>query len=39
MKRLRTYLAVARQLAHIGVIRKSQFRVEFFCQVLMDILW
>jgi ABC-2 type transport system permease protein len=35
----RTYLAVARQLARIGVIRKSQFRVEFFCQVLMDVLW
>ena len=34
-----TYLAVARQLARIGIIRKSQFRVEFFCQVLMDLLW
>ena len=36
---MRTYLAVARQLVRIGVIRKSQFRVEFFGQVLMDVLW
>lgn len=33
------YLAVARQFARIGVIRKSQFRTEFFTQVLMDCLW
>ena len=33
------YLAVARQFVRIGVIRKSQFRVEFFCQVAMDCLW
>ena len=39
LARPRTYLAVARQLVRIGVIRKSQFRVEFFCQVLMDIFW
>lgn len=36
---VRSYLAVARQLVRIGIIRKSQFRVEFFCQVLMDVLW
>jgi ABC-2 type transport system permease protein len=39
IRRARKYLAVARQLVRIGVIRKSQFRVEFFCQVAMDILW
>ena len=33
------YLRVAGQYARIGVIRKSQFRVEFFTQVLMDCCW
>ncbi len=36
---LRKHLAIARQFARIGVIRKSQFRVEFFSQVVMDIVW
>jgi len=36
---LRRHLALARQFARIGVIRKSQFRVEFLCQVLMDCVW
>jgi ABC-type uncharacterized transport system permease subunit len=30
---------IALQLARVGVVRKSQFRVEFFCQVLMDFVW
>ena len=33
------YLGVARQFVRIGVIRKSQFRLEFFTQVVMDIIW
>jgi len=33
------HLALAREFARIGAIRKSQFRVEFFCQVLMDCVW
>jgi ABC-2 type transport system permease protein len=36
---LRQHLRLARQFARIGVIRKSQFRVEFACQVLMDCVW
>jgi ABC-2 type transport system permease protein len=30
---------IARELARIGVVRKSQFRFEFWCQVLMDCIW
>ncbi len=32
-------LAIARQFVRIGLIRKSQFRVEFLIQVLMDVCW
>jgi ABC-2 type transport system permease protein len=33
------YLRIAAQFARVGVIRKSQFRIEFWCQVIMDCLW
>lgn len=33
------HLRIAVQYARIGVIRKSQFRVEFWSQVLMDCCW
>ena len=33
------YGRIALQLARVGVVRKSQFRVDFFCQVLMDAFW
>jgi ABC-type uncharacterized transport system permease subunit len=33
------HLRIARELARIGVVRKSQFQVEFWCQVIMDCLW
>lgn len=33
------HLRIALQFARVGVIRKSQFRVEFWCQVVMDCLW
>lgn len=33
------YLRIARQFARIGAIRKSQFRVEFVSQILMDTVW
>ena len=36
---LRRYLRVARQFARIGVVRKTQFRVEFASQVVMDCIW
>jgi ABC-2 type transport system permease protein len=36
---VRRYLAVARQFLRIGLIRKSQLRLEFFTQVAMDCLW
>jgi len=36
---VRHYLGVGRQFVRIGVIRKSQFRLEFFTQVLMDCFW
>ena len=36
---VRHYLAVGRQFVRIGVIRKSQFRLEFVTQVLMDCIW
>lgn len=32
-------LAILRQQARIGVIRKSQLRVEFFSQVVLDCIW
>lgn len=36
---LRKHAAIARQFARIGLIRKSQFRVEFFSQIVMDCFW
>jgi ABC-2 type transport system permease protein len=36
---LRRHAAIGRQFARIGVLRKSQFRVEFLSQVLMDCFW
>ena len=39
MKELRRYLRILFHFARIGVIRKSQFRFEFWTQVVMDILW
>jgi ABC-type uncharacterized transport system permease subunit len=36
---LAQHLRIARELARIGVVRKSQFRIEFACQVIMDCLW
>lgn len=39
VREVRRYLAIAGQFARIGVIRKSQFRVEFFTQVVMDCVW
>lgn len=36
---LRQHRAIAREFIAIGLIRKSQFRVEFLMQVLMDTCW
>jgi ABC-2 type transport system permease protein len=33
------HLRIAAELARVGVVRKSQFKVEFWCQVVMDFLW
>jgi ABC-2 type transport system permease protein len=33
------HAAIGAQFARIGVIRKSQFRVEFFSQIVMDCFW
>lgn len=33
------HLRLAREFARVGVIRKSQFRVEFLTQVVMDTAW
>jgi ABC-type uncharacterized transport system permease subunit len=33
------HLRIAAELARVGVVRKSQFKVEFWCQVIMDFLW
>ena len=30
---------VARELARVGIVRKSQLQLEFWCQVIMDCLW
>lgn len=37
--RLRVHLGIARQFARAGIVRKSQFRTEFFSQVVMDCIW
>jgi ABC-2 type transport system permease protein len=39
VRALRRHLRLAGQFVRIGVIRKAQFRVEFFSQVLMDAVW
>jgi len=36
---LRHHVAIARQFVRIGIIRKSQFRVEFLSQIVMDMIW
>jgi len=33
------YLRIARELARVGVVRKSQLQAEFWFQVIMDCLW
>lgn len=33
------HLRIARALARVGVVRKSQFKVEFWAQVIMDCVW
>jgi len=33
------YLRIARELARVGIVRKSQLQVEFWCQVIMDCVW
>ena len=33
------YARIARQYARMGLVRKSQFRIEFASQVIMDIIW
>lgn len=33
------YVRIARQYARMGLVRKSQFRVEFASQVVMDVVW
>jgi ABC-type uncharacterized transport system permease subunit len=36
---LRQHLRIAAALARVGVVRKSQFKLEFWSQVIMDCLW
>jgi len=33
------YLRIAGALARVGIVRKSQLQLEFWCQVIMDCLW
>lgn len=33
------HLQIALQLARVGVVRKSQLQLEFWCQVIMDCFW
>jgi ABC-2 type transport system permease protein len=33
------YLRIARELARVGIVRKSQLQLEFWCQVIMDCMW
>ena len=33
------HLRIARQFARIGVVRKAQFKIEFWFQVAMDFIW
>jgi len=39
MRTLRKHARIARQYARMGVRRRSQFRVEFVSQVIMDCIW
>jgi ABC-2 type transport system permease protein len=39
MSTLRKHLRIAHQYARMGVRRRSQFRVEFVSQVIMDCIW
>ena len=39
LARLARYGRILRQYVVIGAVRKSQFRVEFWSQVVMDVLW
>lgn len=36
---VRRYGRIAAQLARVGIVRKSQLQMEFWCQVVMDCLW
>jgi ABC-type uncharacterized transport system permease subunit len=33
------YLRIAGALARVGIVRKSQLQMEFWCQVIMDCIW
>jgi ABC-2 type transport system permease protein len=33
------YLRILAELARVGIVRKSQLQLEFWCQVIMDCLW
>lgn len=33
------FVRIARELARVGIVRKSQLQLEFWCQVIMDCLW
>jgi ABC-2 type transport system permease protein len=39
MSTLLHYARIARELARVGIVRKSQLQLEFWCQVLMDCMW
>lgn len=39
MTRVLYYLRIARELARVGIVRKSQLQMEFWCQVIMDCMW
>lgn len=39
LSKLAQHARIAVQFARIGAVRKSQFHVEFFSQVVMDIIW
>lgn len=39
LQKFRQYRRIAQQFIRIGLVRKSQFRVEFFSQIIMDLIW
>ncbi|MEK7487315.1 MAG: ABC-2 family transporter protein, partial [Planctomycetota bacterium] len=39
LKKILRYLRIISQFMRVGIVRKSQFRVEFFSQVIMDLIW